>query len=206
MRLRVIVAALAICGSLAGCDGCGTPDSIKTTATRTETPQDASITIHVEVVWKPAACRLHGASGTGLDVSNISIDMTGQGTTVLDGAGSGTLMLTHDGTVIGLTTFNYVVMDAMAVVADPAAVNAWLSHYPSANGYSVELHDIGTTDTAPGTASLSVDTLYGNDVISTGGTSWASNAGSGCVGNPGGNPGSPFPEQPIELPGEGGCP
>ncbi len=206
MKLRCLVLALAMCGSLTACDVC--PPTVKSTASRSESPQGVANTFGFEVAWNPgsSSCRLHRFSSTGLDVSNIAIDIAGQGTAVLDGSGTGTLLLTQGGTVIGLTTFDYAVMDSMAVVADPATVNAWLDHYPSADGYNVELHDIDTVDTQPGVATLTVETLYENDVMSTASTSWASSAGSGCE-NPNGNHGNPFPDQPIELPGDGGvCP
>ena len=201
MKLRCIVAALAICGSLTACGGDVT---FETTVTHTDGPgQNDTTTIGGKMVWKPNG-RVHGFRSTALDVSNIAIDIAGQGTAVLDSSGTGTLLLTDGDTVIGLTTFDYVVMDSMAVIADPSTLNEWLTHYPSADGYNVELHDIETVDTGEGVATLTVDTRYGSNVISTASTSWASSAGNGCE-NPGGGDGG-VAEMPIELPGEGGCP
>ncbi|RDZ29261.1 hypothetical protein [Lysobacter silvisoli] len=207
MQLRIIVAALAVCGSLTGCDVSGT---VGVTRQEVDGPtghsETTTVTGSITFTRKGGASsnRFAAFSGSsGVDVSDIAIDITGQRTAVLDGFGTGTLLVKQGGSVIGSTPFQYAVADSMAVVADPATVNAWLANFPTADGYDVELPDIGTVDTEQGTASLTVETLYGTTVVSTGSTSWTSSAGSGCT-PPGGNDGNPIPEQPIELPGEGG--
>ncbi len=207
MKLHCLVLALAICGSLTGCDlpSC-TLTTIEPSITVTDVAGEPVINAGVKGVFNCASRGARALRVMALDVSDIAIDITGQGTAVLDGSGTGTLLLTEGGTVIGSTTFNYVVMDSMAVVADPSTVNNWLTQYPSADGYDVKLHDIPTVDIVPGTATLTVDAYYGSTEISTASASWTSSAGSGCI--PGGNHGNPGGEQPIELPGDGGgvCP
>ena len=210
MKLNCIVAALVACGSVTGCDA-PCPPTIKPSITHTDNHGGApdSTTYRIEAEFKSCPARVFGVAAlrsTALDVSNIAIDITGQGTAILDGSGTGTLLLTQEGTVIGSTTFNYIVMDSMAVVADPATVNNWLTEHPSADGYDVKLHDIPTVDVVPGTATLTVDAYYGSTEISSSSTSWTSGAGNGCI--PGGNHGNPGGVQPIELPGDGGgaCP
>lgn len=212
MKLHCVVLALAICGSLTGCDlpDC-TPPDFEASATRKETENSqgqwtSETTIGVKASISCSSRSAKALRTMALDVSDIAIDITGQGTAVLDGSGTGTLVLTEGGTVVGSTTFNYVVLDSMAVVADPATLNNWLTHYPLADGYDVKLHDIPSVDIVLGTATLTVDAYYGSTEISTASTSWTSSAGSGCI--PGGNHGDPGGDQQIELPGDGGvgCP
>lgn len=207
MQLRIIVAALAACVGLSACDVSGTVG-----VTRQEVDGPTGHTETTTVTGSITFTRKSGASsnrlaayssGGGVDVSDIAIDITGQRTAVLDGFGTGTLLVKQGGSVIGSTPFQYAVADSMAVVADPATVNAWLANFPTADGYDVELPQIDTVDTEAGVASLTVETLYGTTVVSSASTSWASSAGNGCT-PPGGNDGNPVPEQPIELPGEGG--
>ncbi|NUO77713.1 MAG: hypothetical protein HOQ32_17085 [Lysobacter sp.] len=207
MKLRNIVAALAVCGSVAACDVSGT---VGVTRQEVDGPtghsETTTVTGSITFTRKSGNRMSAFSSNSGVDVSDIAIDITGQRTAVIDGFGTGTLLVKQGGSVIGSTAFTYAVADSMAVVADPATVNAWLANYPSADGYDVELADIGTVDTEQGVASLTVETLYGTTVVSSGSTSWTSSAGGGCT-PPGGNDGNPIPEQPIELPGEGGvCP
>ncbi|SFK32671.1 hypothetical protein [Lysobacter sp. cf310] len=208
MELRIIVAALAVCGSLTACDVSGT---VGVTRQEVDGPtghsETTTVTGSITFTRKSGRSSLSALSmGGGVDVSDIAIDITGQRTTVLDGLGTGTLLVKQGSNVIASTPFDYAVFDSMAVVADPSTVNTWLAQFPSADGYDVELPNIDTVDTEEGVASLTVDTLYGTDVVSTASTSWTSSAGGGCT-PPGGNDGNPIPEQPIELPGEGGvCP
>lgn len=208
MELRIIVAALAVCGSLTACDVSGT---VGVTRQEVDGPtghtETTTVTGSITFTRKGSGSSLRAFNTvSGVDVSNLALDITGHRTAVLEGFGTGTLLVKQGGSVIGSTAFDYAVVDSMAVVANPSAVNAWLAHYPAADGYDVELPDIDTIDTEEGVASLTVDTLYGTTVVSSASTSWTSNAGSGCV-PPGGNDGNPIPEQPIEVPGEGGvCP
>lgn len=205
MKLRIIVAALAMCAGLTACD---TETTVGVTRQEVQAPtgttETTTISVGVKIINKGSSNRFGAFSTGGIDVADIAIDITGHRTAVLDGFGTGTLLVKEGNNVIGLTTFDYAVADSMAVIANPSEVNDWLSHYPSADGYDVDLHEVPTVDTQQGTASLTVDTLYGTTIVSTGSTSWTSSAGGGC-NNPGGNDGNPFPEQPIELPGEGGC-
>lgn len=207
MELRIIVAALAMCGSLAACD---TETNIGFTRQEVQAPtgvtETTTISVGVKITNKGSANRFSASSIGSLNVEDIAIDITGHRTVVLDGFGTGTLLVKQGDTVMGSTAFTYAVADSMAVIANPSVVNAWLANYPSADGYDVELQDVPTVDTEEGVASLTVDTLYGTTVISTASTSWASGAGGGCNG-PGGNDGNPPPDMPIELPGDGGiCP
>lgn len=204
MKLRIIVAAMAMCGSLTACNYSATGEITgKTVNGPTGQTDEMGFKFGVTI----SSGKMHAlTSGGGLDVSNIAIDITGNGTAVLDSSGTGTLLVKQGGTVIGSTSFDYVVLDSMAVVANPTLVNAWLANFPSADGYDVELAAIQTVDVAQGIATLTADAYYGGTEITTASASWTSSAGGGC-NNPGGGDGGYFPEQPIELPGEGGpCP
>lgn len=204
MKLHHAITLLLATGTLAGCDTTGS-----ITASRTESMTPAGMTETTTVsgtitfTKKGNRSSIASASVTSLDVSDIAIDITGHRTAVLDGLGAGTLVVKDGATVIGSIPFEYAVYDSMAVAADPTTLNAWLANYPTADGMDVSLLDVPTVDTEAGVATLEVQALYGTDVVSTGGTSWPSGAGGGC-GNPGGGGNDPFPEMPIELPGDGG--
>lgn len=203
MKLRIIVAALAICVGVTGCNVTGTG---KFTDKEITSPNGVTREQAVEIGITISSNKMRGfTASSGVDVSDIAIDITGDGAAVLDGYGTGTLLVKQGGDIIGSTTFDYVVLDSMAVAADPATVNAWLVNYPSADGYDIELASIQTVDTESGIATLTAEAYYGSTEITSISTSWASGAGGGCSGS-GGNDGNPFPEQPIELPGEGPCP
>lgn len=203
MKLHSIVAAILISVSLTGCPNVSVTGGVSVTERRTPEGVFEERTISGGFTIS----NIFGRSSNGtIDVSDIAIDMTGNGTAVLDNWGAATLLVKQDGVVIGSTPFDYVVMDSMAVAANPAALNAWLANFPSADGFDFELHDVQTADTQQGIASLTVDAFYGSDLISSASSSWVSNVGSGC-NNPGGGDGGYFPEMPIELPGDGGiCP
>jgi hypothetical protein len=195
MKLNVVAAALLICTGLTACE-----KTLETEVTRTETSQGVETTTYrgkMTIKWKRAA---EAMSTTSLDVSQLAVDITGYGTLVPDTAGTGTLILKQGATVIGSTSFAYVVLDSMAVAADPVAVNAWIAQYPSADGFDVELAHIPTIDTDQGVAVLTMETVYGAEVISSTNTSWASSVPT-C--EPNGGDGGWIPEMPIELPDDG---
>lgn len=207
MKLRNIVAALAVCGSVTACDVSGTV-GVSRQEVDGPTGHTETTTVNGSITFTRKSgnsLRAFSSSNSGaIDVADIAIDITGQRTAVLDGFGIGTLLVKQGGSVIGSTAFDYAVADSMAVVANPSVVNAWLANFPSADGYDVELANLDTVDTEEGVATLTVDTLYGTTVVSSGSTSWTSSAGdNGCVppiGNDGGS------TMPIEV-GEGGvCP
>lgn len=204
MKLHSIVAAILISVSLTGCPNVSVTGGVSVTERRTPEGVFEERTISGGFTISNIFGR--SSSNGAIDVSDIAIDMTGNGTAVLDNWGAATLLVKEDGAVIGSTPFDYVVMDSMAVAADPAALNAWLANFPSANGFDFELRDVQTADTQQGIASLTVEAFYGSDLISSASSSWTSSAGSGCI--PGGDHGNPGGEQPIELPGDGGvgCP
>lgn len=203
MKLRIIVAAMAMCGSLTACGYSATGE---VTGKTINGPTGQTDEMGFKFAVTITSGKMQALTAGGLDVSDLAIDITGNGTAVLDSAGTGTLLVKQGGTVIGSTAFDYVVLDSMAVAANPTVVNAWLANFPSADGFDVELADIPTVDVVPGIATVTAEAYYGGTEITTASTSWASNAGSGCNG-PGGNDGNPIPEMPIELPGEGGpCP
>ena len=140
-----------------------------------------------------------------MDAADIAVDISTYNTIVLDGSSTGTLIAKQDDTVIGSTHFTYVILDSMAVAADPASVNAWLANYPTADGYEVKLPEVHTIDTAPGVATMTAEAIIGTTAISSVSSSWAA-GGSGCVANPGGG-GDTFPEMPIvDDPGTGCIP
>lgn len=205
MELRIIVAAMAICGSLTACNY---EANGKITGKEVSGPNGTTYEQGFEFGFKiTSGKKLWMAANGGLDVSDIAIDITGSSTVVLDSAGTGTLLVKQGDSVIGSTAFDYVVLDSMAVASNPALVNAWLANFPSADGYDIELPSVKTLDTEPGLATLTADVYYGNTEITDASTSWASSVGGGCNGNGNGDGGGLYPEQPIELPGEGGpCP
>ena len=195
MKLHGIAFAVLICMGLTACD-----KQFESEVTRTETSQGVDSTTYrgkLTIKWKRAA---EAMSATTLDVSQLAIDITGYGTLVPDSAGTGTLILKQGTTVVASTSFAYVILDSMAVAADPAALNAWVAQYPSADGFDVELAQIPTIDIEEGVAILAMDTVYGAEVISSTNTSWASSVPT-CEPNNGN--GGWVPEMPIELPGEG---
>lgn len=209
MKIRSIVGALAICLGLTGCPCQSVNPYGKIIRTETTGPTGMTEVTTIEG-GVTATCATRGlmqmmnAAGA-VNAADIAVDISTYNSVVLDGSGTGTLTITEGGTVLGSTSFGYVVLDSMAVAANPAAVNTWLANYPSADGFDVALNGVQTVDVAPGPAAMTAEILYGTTVVSTASSSWTS-GGSGCVGNPGGG-GDTFPEMPIvDDPGTGCIP
>lgn len=210
MKVRTIVGALAICLGLTGCPCQTVTPSGKITGKEVSSPVGTTQEVTVEVAVT-ATCstgrssmRMMNAMST-LDAAEIAVDITTYNTVILDGSGTGTLVVKQGDTVLGSTSFGYVVVDSMAVAANPAALNTWLANHPSADGFNVALDGVQTVDTAPGPATMTAEAVYGSTVVATASSSWTAGGSSGCVGNPGGG-GDPFPEMPIVDEPGAGCP
>ncbi|WP_148650632.1 hypothetical protein [Lysobacter capsici] len=210
MKYRTIVGAVAICLGLTGCPCQTVTPSIKVTGKQSTTPmgeqQDLTIEAGVTASCSTGRSMLRMMNAmSALDAADIAVDITTQNTIILDGSGTGTLAVKQGETVLGSTSFGYVVADSMAVAANPAALNTWLANYPSADGFNVELDGVQKFDIAPGAATVTVEAVYGSTVVAADSSSWTT-SGSGCVGNPGGGGGETLPEMPIiDDPGTG-CP
>lgn len=211
MKYRTIVGAVAICLGLTGCPCESVTPSVTVTKKQTTLPsgeQQDDLTIQAGLSAQcgtgRSSMRMMNAM-SALDAADIAVDITTQNTIILDGSGTGTLAVKQGETVLGSTSFGFVVADSMAVAANPAALNTWLANYPSADGFNIELDGVQKSDIAPGTATVTVEAVYGSTVVASGSSSWTT-SGSGCVGNPGGG-GETFPEMPVidEDPGVG-CP
>ncbi|WP_157476227.1 hypothetical protein [Lysobacter sp. Root690] len=211
MKYRTIVGAVAICLGLTGCP-CGPVTTTGTISKKEITlpsgERQEELTIGASAsaqCGKSRSSMLMMNAMSALDAADIAVDITTQNTIILDGSGTGTLAVKQGETVLGSTSFGFVVADSMAVAANPAALNAWLANYPSADGFNIELDGVQKSDIAPGTATVTAEAVYGSTVVASGSSSWAT-SGSGCVGNPGGG-GETFPEMPVidEDPGVG-CP
>lgn len=199
-----------MCLSLTACDGGSGTASGKIIDKDISGPTGATHerTIEFGFTWTfggRGMMRAMNAAGA-VDAADIAVDISTYNTVVLDGTGTGILTAKQGDTVLGTTTFTYVVYDSMAIAANPAAVNAWLTNFPSADGYGVSLEDVQTIDTAPGVATMTAEAVYGTTVVTSASSYWASSGGGGC-GNPGvGDGGDPFPQMPeIDDPGAG-CP
>lgn len=189
MKAHKVVLGLAVATSLTACGGTASLSAGRTTNSQGIETNEIKATVGIS--WGTRT--QNRLSGVSLDVNELAIDIRAQGTTVLDNSGTGTLLVTQGGNVVGATPFTYVVMDSMAVAANPSALNAWLAQFPSADGYEVKLSNIQTQDTEEGVASLAVDTLYGTEVVASTTSTWPSCPRRTCGGGGGGGP---LPENP----------
>ncbi|WP_157515271.1 hypothetical protein [Luteimonas abyssi] len=189
MKITAIASAVLACALMTGCEGSGKVGTERTTSSNGVS--SSRVYVEMTISWKSA-----------IDASMLAIDLSATNAVVVDGNGTVTVTLLQGGQTIGVGQFGYNVIDGMALVSDPGAVNYWLAGHPGADGYEVVLDDVTTIDTDAGVASLAVEAIYDGYVYGSASSSWGSAGGGGCGGEPGGgHDGGVFlPEMPIICP------